>query len=74
MPIIAYCLNEDIILASSRLFQGGLLMPIDFHKSVTLRSGYDCDFTDNPKDTIFNGDIIILAGKLTIESGTVSVQ
>jgi len=54
----------------------------DLPKSVTLKGGYDCDFTDNPSYTTINGNMtnsagsitlekIILKGTLTINGGTV---
>ncbi len=43
----------------------------DLNKSVYLKAGYDCDFIDNPDETVIYGTMIISEGKITIESGTV---
>jgi hypothetical protein len=44
-------------------------------KSVTFKSGYDCNYNEPPAGTTtLNGDITISNGTLTIESGTFEVQ
>ena len=82
-----YLLLQDAYSATS---DGGTLeIPamstaedLTFDRSVVIRGGYDCDFTDNPSYTTINGNMtnsygtttlekIILNGTLTINGGTV---
>jgi hypothetical protein len=47
---------------------------IDIDKTVYLKAGYDCSYSDNILISTINGDMTITAGTLTIESGTLELQ
>jgi hypothetical protein len=67
--------NDDIIKSRERVFnEGQAHLYIDRNISVTLKSGYACDYTNNDGKTILNGNMTISDGKLTIESGTFVVM
>ncbi|MEN8262277.1 MAG: hypothetical protein ABFR82_02320 [Nitrospirota bacterium] len=49
-------------------------LQIDMSKSVFLKAGYDCSYSNNILISTINGDITITAGTLTIQSGMLVVQ
>ena len=65
-------LDGDIIYTQSIVFTEDLY--IDGSKSVFLRAGYDCDYISSTGKTVLKGNLIIIKGKLTIESGTFEVM
>ncbi len=47
---------------------------IDMDKTVYLKAGYDCSYSDNILISTINGDLTITEGTLTILSGTLALQ
>ena len=63
----------DIVQSQAETLTGDLF--VDINKSVTLKSGFDCDYNHPPDGkTVLNGDMIISNGTLTVESGTFEIQ
>ncbi len=60
--------NDAVVKSQAVVFDEDLY--IDIGKSVYLRAGYDCDYSNSTGKTVLNGSMFISKGTLTIESGT----
>ncbi len=68
---VAY--NGAVIKSHAVIFYEDLNMNI--LKSVYLRAGYDCDYTDPPAGiTVLNGNMTVSNGTFIVQSGTLSLQ
>ncbi len=47
---------------------------IDINKTVYVKAGYDCSYSNNILKSTINGDINLTDGMLTLESGTLEIQ
>ncbi len=64
--------SMDTIQIQSMVFVENLL--IDMSKSVFLKAGYDCSYSNNILISTINGNMTITDGTLTIQSGMLVVQ
>ncbi len=62
------------IQSQSVIFTEDLYIDDIDNKSVFLRAGYDCDYENDPGETVLKGDMIISNGTLIIESGILKVM
>jgi subtilisin family serine protease len=64
--------DGQTIQAQDELFIEDISM--DRNISVNFEGGYDCDYINFTGETIINGNIVISAGKMVIQDGTVEIQ
>lgn len=64
--------NMNTIQIQATFFVEDLL--IDMSKSVFLKAGYDCSYSNNIPISTIIGDMTINNGTLTIQSGTLQIQ
>ncbi|HDH10830.1 MAG TPA: 6-bladed beta-propeller [Nitrospirae bacterium] len=64
--------DTDTIQAQSGRFTEDI--NINQSKTVTLQSGYDCDYTTNPGTTGVKGNMIINKGHLIIDRGKLKIE
>ena len=65
-------IDGDIIQAQSGRFSEDLV--VDQNKSITLRSGYDCNYYTNTGETRINGNVIMSNGNIILDSGTLRIE